>query len=91
MKTRFRLVAALLLAGSATAAFAAAPDPVCPIRPGTLCVEFDVEGARLAGADLAIADFSRSNLKGADLRGARLSGARLEGAVTRGCLGCPPR
>src|SRR5688572_8423781 len=59
---------------------AAAADvaATCPIRPGSLCVEADLQGARLAGADLRMADFSRSNLVAADLSGANLRNADMD-------------
>jgi uncharacterized protein YjbI with pentapeptide repeats len=50
----------------------------CPIRPATLCVEFDLRSASLRGADLARADLSQSNLSGADLSRAKLNSADLD-------------
>lgn len=56
----------------------------CPIRPGALCVEANLPGAKLAGADLRMADFSRANLRGADLSGANLRDADMERVDLRG-------
>ncbi len=56
----------------------------CPIRPGALCVEADLPGARLAGVDLRMADFSRANLRGADLSGANLRDASMKRVDLRG-------
>jgi uncharacterized protein YjbI with pentapeptide repeats len=73
------VIRALFIAICAAASVAHAADVVnCAIRPGTLCVEANLEAAQLAGADLALADFSRSNLRGADLRGANLRNADLD-------------
>ena len=55
----------------------------CPIRPATLCVEFNLEHAQLARADLSQAALSRANLSGADLQGADLRHADLDGANLR--------
>ena len=52
----------------------------CPIRPATLCLEYDLRAARLRGADLSRADLSRSDLTGADLGGASLVSIELRGA-----------
>jgi uncharacterized protein YjbI with pentapeptide repeats len=73
-----RLLIVLVLGGAATLAQGRDVSATCPIRPGTLCVEADLQGAQLPGATLVAADLS-----GADLRG-----ASLEGADTRGCVGC---
>jgi uncharacterized protein YjbI with pentapeptide repeats len=77
MHTRFSIFCVALCAVVGTRVLAAEING-CPIRPATLCVEFDLRSAKLPGADLARADFSRSNLSGADLSGANLLSADLD-------------
>jgi uncharacterized protein YjbI with pentapeptide repeats len=74
----FRLTALWVVLALFSAASAMARDiNGCPIRPGTLCVGFDLRAAKLREADLARSDLSRSDLTGSDLRGARLLSADL--------------
>lgn len=72
---RFLGVALLCCTGATTAAAATVND--CPIRPATLCAQYDLRAAQLKGADLARADFSSSDLSGADLSGANLKSANM--------------
>jgi hypothetical protein len=89
VSARLRSPFAVVVFLVASTAGAAGPDVAravngCPIRPATLCVEFNLEHAQLAKADLSQAALSRANLSGADLQGADLRYADLDGANLRG-------
>jgi uncharacterized protein YjbI with pentapeptide repeats len=56
----------------------------CPVHPGVVCRDQDLQGVSLAAADLRGADFSGSILINSDLRGADLTNAKLVGALLGG-------
>lgn len=80
-----RALASAVLLGAACLASGAQFSEIesvngCPIRPATLCNDFNLQGARLPAANLAHAALSRTNLTGADLHGANMHHADMDGA-----------